>query len=364
MCGLVGVSGSIFKKELETFHDALLISTVRGPHSTGVGIIKRGGKEYYVDKKVGGPLELFDSKLYNKHIEIQDKSVLLGHNRWATVGSVNKANAHPFECEGLIGTHNGTLSFMSRQAIDKGNEYGTDSEALFNSIDKHGVEHTMGLVEGAWALVWYDFEEDSLNFLRNKERTLYYTFSKDRKVMFWGSEHILLLAALHRNGVEHGDIYLFPEDTFFSWEVPALNEKFSDRPFERKKVKGKPPYVPRIIYSSPEKKKEGPTVFPKTGGKDGKKPTESLGTTNVNKASSAAFYRGFKGEKLLKEQFEKATSSGCCWCGDSIEWGETVRFISADSALCGTCLSKDETLTEISQYVDISRINSQIQQET
>ena len=47
MCGIVAVVGGIFKKEVATFHDLLVVDSLRGPHSTGVYVV-RGDEDHLV----------------------------------------------------------------------------------------------------------------------------------------------------------------------------------------------------------------------------------------------------------------------------------------------------------------------------
>ena len=56
MCGIVAVIGGMFKKEVATFHDLLVVDSLRGPHSTGVYVVR--GDEDHLVKKALLPHEL------------------------------------------------------------------------------------------------------------------------------------------------------------------------------------------------------------------------------------------------------------------------------------------------------------------
>ena len=56
MCGIVAVIGGIFKKEVATFHDLLVVDSLRGPNSTGVYVVS--GDEDHLVKKALLPHEL------------------------------------------------------------------------------------------------------------------------------------------------------------------------------------------------------------------------------------------------------------------------------------------------------------------
>ncbi len=86
--------GKITKNEKKMFRTLLIMDTVRGEHSTGVVIVNDKGVPS-IFKQVGNPYELFDSMKYNSGIN-GVCSALIGHNRYATKGAVNKVNAHPF----------------------------------------------------------------------------------------------------------------------------------------------------------------------------------------------------------------------------------------------------------------------------
>src|SRR5690606_8536689 len=108
MCGLVGVAGNITSVSDKIFRTLLILDTVRGEHSTGVAAVRRNTEEVYLAKQLGNPFELFNDKRYDTAINSINK-VIIGHNRFATRGAVNKANAHPFENDLVVGAHNGTL---------------------------------------------------------------------------------------------------------------------------------------------------------------------------------------------------------------------------------------------------------------
>jgi len=61
MCGIVAVIGGMFKKEVATFHDLLVVDSLRGPHSTGVYVV-RGANGHLISCQmcvlgtIGGPL--------------------------------------------------------------------------------------------------------------------------------------------------------------------------------------------------------------------------------------------------------------------------------------------------------------------
>lgn len=242
MCGNAGVAGKVKFQEEKAFKNLLVLDSLRGEHSTGIAAINRQ-LEVDIAKCVGDPYMLFDTKA-SESIFKQFNHALIGHNRFATTGKVNRKNAHPFEFDNLVGTHNGTLS--NKHAIPNHINFDVDSEALFNHISNVGLKEAMGLVKGAWALVWWDKKNNSMNFLRNKERTLFYCYSEDSKTIFWASEAWMLVVALSRNNIKHTEVKPFEENHHYEFKVDTFKEELIIPPTITV-VKGAPEveYVPK-----------------------------------------------------------------------------------------------------------------------
>ena len=220
MCGLVGVVGTIDKVDNKIFKDLLRIDVLRGPHSTGICSRKRM-EEPIVFKKALLPDDLFSmkgaEKLFN---DFNRNDILLGHNRWATMGKVNHTNAHPFEMENIIGAHNGTL--RKQHLLPDNAHFQVDSENIFHSFEKIGVKETVKLLDGAFALTWFDKNTNIFNFARNDERSLYYCFSKKGKTFYYASEDWMLEGALARHKVEHQGIIEF--DPLYHYQLVIPNQ--------------------------------------------------------------------------------------------------------------------------------------------
>lgn len=218
ICGLVGVAGFIAAKEEKAFRDLLVFDSIRGEHSTGVASV--GYNDTEVVKAVGDPFELFNSAKYIKMMSGVHR-VLIGHNRFATQGAVNKRNAHPFEAGDIIGVHNGTLT--NKHMLFEAHRYVVDSEAIFNHINAKGIRDAVNTMCGAWALVWWNSLDGTLNFLRNKERTLFMARSKStvQDTIFWASEKWMLEVALSRNQIEVEDIISLEPDMHLTIEIDS-----------------------------------------------------------------------------------------------------------------------------------------------
>lgn len=179
----------------------LILDSLRGTDSTGVAVVSRQG-EVKVAKELGDPFRLFDNKRFDKAFSGMN-CVAIGHNRFATQGKVNVRNAHPFEFDELVGAHNGTL--RNKHVLVDSRDFEVDSENLYHHIAKKGLRDAIDPLDGAWALVWWDKKDSTLNFLRNEERPLWFAKEKTTNVFFWASEKWMLSVALSRHDIQFDD---------------------------------------------------------------------------------------------------------------------------------------------------------------
>jgi predicted glutamine amidotransferase len=253
MCGLVGVVGSIYEPEKKAFEFMLKLDIKRGPHSTGVAQVERGDDKVTVIKDVGNTYDFLRAnydEYYNtkpmvaKKVPDRHLKLMLGHNRWATVGEVNKDNAHPFEAGNIVGAHNGTLPDFQRQRLDDYEYYNTDSEALMHNIDVHGLKGTIGkLSAGAWALTFYNRQNDTFNLLRNKERPLFFAWTKDKRTMFYASEAWMIDVACDEFNIDVPNIELLKVDTHVVIPFNAYGAAYEEITTESVKGFTPPPAV-------------------------------------------------------------------------------------------------------------------------
>lgn len=237
MCGLVGMAGKLTAAQDKVFKKLLIFDVIRGEHSTGVASVPVNG-EVSIAKQVGNPFELFEDKRYDRAINRQNRA-LIGHNRFATQGAVNKANAHPFQFDHITGAHNGSLT--SSRDLEDSKDFVVDSQAIFNHISKKGVVDMVSKVQGAYALVWWDSKKETLNFIRNDERPLFIAFSEKHERLYWASEKWMLEVAVPEH--EKIEIEEFPINEWWSFPIKA------DRIIQKPNVK-KVEYVKKPLQTT------------------------------------------------------------------------------------------------------------------
>lgn len=378
MCGLVGIAGYLQFKDEFTMKRLLLADYFRGPDSTGLAAIRTDGTGV-ISKLDSNPINLFDMTKFKSVLNGNASRAFIGHNRLATKGGISTANAHPFQIDHIIGAHNGTLCFRGIKALEEalGEQYAVDSELLFAAIAKLGVKKAIELCyegkdssTGAWALVWYNKEEDSLNFLRNKHRDLYMAWELDFKKLFWASEWWMIREALESSAGGY-TIYTQPAAEkgkrigYFSFEAD-IHYKFNlsdlaDNTENKTKPKPKTKKIAGRQWNEGCRREENFTLVNETGVRfpnqigHGTRGTECT-KTNSQSSSSMIKSRGNSNKKrdvihligdahhpyaniIDEARFSEVAFQGCGWCKRPVVFGEPgVIIYERDSkTLCRKC---------------------------
>lgn len=201
MCGIFGLivpgTNGIFKDEEEFIDNMMIVGARRGEHGTGTYWVHADKlnetADYY--KTAGNPYNLLGDKGYREYLgkaRLKAKA-FIGHHRAATRGKHTSENAHPFQSKHITMVHNGTIHWGLTK-YDKDIE--VDSHALTIALSEEGTG-ILQTVSGAFACVWHDATDGSLNFAKNDQRPLSMVKTDDGKY-FFASEMGMLLWALYR----------------------------------------------------------------------------------------------------------------------------------------------------------------------
>ena len=202
----------------EFFQQLLFHDVVRGHHATGVAAIDTIDRKLVVEKKaIASPEFLLDKEMMGNLFDHKHNfNIYIGHNRWATSGAKDAdENAHPFIHGNIVGVHNGSL--RNQRLLDDHKDFKVDSDNLYHHLNKNGLDDTIAKSNGAYALVWYDRTDNSLNFIRNEERPLcvaklnngYYVWASEMGMLKWLiTRHKTLSIDTHeKDGVKYNSIW-------------------------------------------------------------------------------------------------------------------------------------------------------------
>jgi glucosamine 6-phosphate synthetase-like amidotransferase/phosphosugar isomerase protein len=253
MCGLWGSfsDGKLTAPDFQRASTLAVLSELRGMDSSGVVVLAEKDRKLVAthDKDIVTASQLLygNAKVTNA-FKTTDVFAFFGHSRAATVGDITKANAHPFKTGHILGMHNGTVSKL-------GDDTKTDSQAIFEMLAEDGLEKTLGEIKyGAYVLVWVDYQDCSLNIIRNKERPLNLVKCSSG-AYFWCSEWDMMEFMKKRFSSANYEAVIWPkENELYRFDLLT-------RELTTKEVK------PKTIYSSYSYKPSVPIITVPPSGK-------------------------------------------------------------------------------------------------
>lgn len=192
---------------------------------------------------MGGPWDLYNTyhkRFFDDGQYVGMPDILIGHNRHATQGKIDKEGAHPFLFSNIIGAHNGTVFQSYLKDFHEAKKYDIDSQIIFSQINHDpNLQYVWSNAKGAMALVWWDKRDSCMHFVRNKERSLFYTMDDKQTRIYWASEKWMLEVALSKNQQTYTEIKPFEVDTHY--KVDMLPHKL-----EIQEEKLEPPVI--LVY--------------------------------------------------------------------------------------------------------------------
>lgn len=325
-CGLFGLASNFLSEyELDFLKPMSHLSSLRGVDSTGLCTITKTGKKKPYASHVIRALQMPAPFIYGQGVnnffgEHKNKiAVVMVHNRHATLGAVNKDNIHPFRAGPLVGMHNGTVSGI----IPKGSSQ-TDSQTIYEIMAAEGLEATLDKIKhGAYTLIWANTEEQTLNFIRNSQRPLY--FMKRYGTLMWMSEKWMLEILKDKTNANGVTIEELPINTHVSVKFGQveLTKRGMYSPFV--KPKDETPFLPALPPSQPVRTSVPVTVPSAVGISTSALPGYPY--TEVVALSNAPWsFIGPGGETVPLLTYHKLTKCGCINCEKKVPMNEVVYW--------------------------------------
>jgi len=236
MCGHFGIILSASEdrytnEKLRKYIDnAVLAGDLRG--GDGCGFVSITKKDVSTYKKGVDASEFRKDPEFLKMVRRLDLQAVLGHNRKGTFGTKSDDNAHPFVYGNIYLLHNGTLT----GGITKYKDYAVDSEYIADNLNKHinNPTNVLEKIEGAYSLVWYNLDNDTISFARNSERPMFFANTKAGSLVY-ASEKKMLDWICERNSIdisdivqtEPGELIVIPLKDFKSFKTSHTITKFT-----------------------------------------------------------------------------------------------------------------------------------------
>lgn len=220
MCGIAGVmSAYLSPGEIKTFKDLMVVSTLRGKWGSGVLAVPTNPKKPvdYI-RSLDSGCEIVETKQFDELVKPKT-AVLLGHCREPTRGGYTLNFMHPHKADHIVGVHNGTMDMVARVPVTEGK---SDSKMVFEAIRDFGPQYFVENSKGAYALVWIDAKTDTINFLRNDQRPLYFAHIEGIEgTVYWASEASMLSFVLSRATVSTSKVIVrrLPPDLWITFRL-------------------------------------------------------------------------------------------------------------------------------------------------
>ncbi len=369
MCGLFGgYSTSAMSGDLIKVVEKLgFVSSLRGIDSTGLIAIKevkaKKKKKKFLPpfrtasrKEVINPISFFQNPATRSMIQGNDVAALIGHCRWATIGNVNYDNSHPIQVGPIIGVHNGTINTFKKEATDNNT---TDSAIFYRHIAEDGVDAAINKVgyTGAYAIVFYDERDNTITFARNKERTLYFMYSKCKRHLVWASEYSMLTLVNNHTMISFEPPKLLDTDQVLTLDLEE--SKWRTRPVKKPAYTGYLPdfkkkeeelkvHVPPLKVVGPHKQivcahdhkdcgtKEtaGELLARKKEELRRKREEANKKVKEGDESLNIFYYKGWEESFISMPEAKRRLNTGCTYCGHKSGPFDQAFWHGQDHYLC------------------------------
>lgn len=222
MCGIWGIfptdDKGLYVQDTQLMENVMILTSMRGAHSTGVALVGDPKTKPKVAKTIGGPAFLTNTDAWEKITEFALKKARLvfGHGRYATKGAINTKNAHPFVHDHITLVHNGTINYGLADQ-HKTLETEVDSHALCAAIAEKGLVPALEGIYGAYALIVHDAKEGCVYIVRNEDRPLHRIVTHDKHVLL--SEYEACKYMAYKMGLTNPVIEVFPKHLIFKYDI-------------------------------------------------------------------------------------------------------------------------------------------------
>lgn len=393
MCGICGVASNwLTLNDKRIFMELMHVNVLRGWEGAGVlAVPEKTKKEVEILRTTDHGTSLVMSDEFKKLMDSDRFQVLLGHCRAPTKGGNVIENVHPHEVGNIIGVHNGTFRKIDGKWFSDAES--SDTRAFYDCIVKDGVKEAIKKVDGAYALVWFDKENNTMNFLRNAERPLYYMAGMGG--IFWSSEYQHLYGILSRHNrvpatTAPYKIEMVPPHKWMSFDVPVchpyeLREGDEVKPERENYYTRSDPFLDGFEESGNLPAKRGNGRNGSRGNNNGSHLGGNYNHANaarhngsgsnirpINNSVAKHFlpprpsvplisagdergdhtYQTFPGTYVTREKLLAYLKHGCVYCSTAGEIDEYLRhecsFVNWNEWICDKCMNNPAALADCS----------------